>query len=274
MNSHKSAALVADDDEFFRLALRAILIEQLNVSEVIETESLDEAIESMDSHGGVAFAFFDLNMPGLDTFTGIRATREAFPNVRVAVVSASCDRYDVLRALDAGAQGFVPKGGGVKQLELAIKMIGAGEIYIPAFLTDIRNARSEAVDTYCERSAEAVIELQNITPRQQDVLNHLVKGMSNKQIARALIISESAVKFHIASLCGRLGVKNRTEVAVMASRLQPAPTGVVAIGRAVVRPSPLPASGLPRASPEAVIASLNLGNPPAAARRTMRDLKH
>ncbi len=268
MNRPGTAALIADDDDFFRLALRGILIDHLKITEVVETETLDEATQTMASHGAVKFAFFDLNMPGLDTFTGIRATREAFPDVRVAVVSASCNRYDVLRALEAGAHGFVPKGEGVKQLGAAIKMIGDGEIYIPSFLTDIRNSQCEPYDLYSDRSAEPSAELDDITPRQQDVLGHLVNGMSNKEIARALDVSESTVKFHIASLCRRFGVKNRTEVAVRASRLLPKSNGLTASDERNTPSTSRRASWRTRASAETVIASFCVEAARAAPRVT------
>lgn len=220
MGTHEFTALIADDDDFFRLALRVILTTQLPITEVVETNSLDDAIEAMSTNKAVRFAFFDLNMPGLDTFTGIRATREAFPDVRVAVVSASRDRYDVLRALEAGAHGFVPKGEGVKQLEAAIKVIGEGGVFVPAFLMDIQDAESGALGRTFEIQAPEVSQLESLTPRQEDVLAHVVKGMSNKEIARALSLSESTVKFHIASLCLRLDVKNRTQIAAHASRVR------------------------------------------------------
>lgn len=221
MNIPSAAALIADDDDFFRLALKVILIKQLSIAEVLETASLDDALEAMAVNRSVRFAFFDLNMSGLDTFAGIRATREAFPAVKVAVVSASRDRSDVLRALDAGAHGFVPKGEGVKQLEKAIKAIGEGAVYVPEFLTDIRNAGAGSLNRAFEPSVPEANQLENLTPRQHDVLTHVVKGMSNKEIARALSVSESAVKFHMAALCLRMGVKNRTEIAARASRLLP-----------------------------------------------------
>lgn len=256
MNRLRTAALIATDDDFLRLALRGILIDQLGFSEVLETRTLDEATQTLASHDDVRFALFDLNMPGLNTFAGIRTTREAFPDVRVAVVSASSNRYDVLRALEAGAHGFMPKGEGVRQLGLAIRMICDGNIYVPAFLTNIRNASNESYDLYPPRSAEHAAELEKITPRQQDVLSHLVKGMSNKEIARALFLSESAVKFHVGSLCSRLRVKNRTEIAARVSRMLPMSNGMAVSGEASTSSSFPSTSRQPRATPEAVIASL------------------
>ncbi|MCC5986167.1 MAG: response regulator transcription factor [Pararhodobacter sp.] len=217
MNINESMALIADDDEFFRLALRVVLTEKLEILEVLETGSLDDAIEAIGANDAVGFAFFDLNMPGLDTFSGIRATREAFPHVRVAVVSASRSRGDVLRALDAGAHGFVPKGEGIKQMEEAIRLIVNGGIYVPEFLTDIQNTENGLPGESVEILMPEASQLDNLTPRQHDVLTHVVKGMSNKEIARSMSVSESTVKFHVASLCLRLGVKNRTQIAAQAS---------------------------------------------------------
>ena len=218
MGAGGSAALIADDDEYFRLALRVILIAQPQVSEVFESASLDDAIESMSVNEAVSFAFFDLNMPGLDTFSGIRATREAFPNVRVAVVSASRNRNDVLRALDAGAHGFLPKGEGVKQLEAGIKIVCNGSVYVPEFLADSQGRENGFADSDFEVVASQSSCIDNLTSRQQEVLAHVVKGKSNKEIARAISVSESTVKFHVASLCLRLNVKNRTQIAARASR--------------------------------------------------------
>ncbi|NYS26730.1 response regulator transcription factor [Rhodobacteraceae bacterium 2376] len=221
MSTNGSMALTADDDEFFRLALRVVLTEKLHIPEVLETGSLDDAIEAMSINEAVRFAFFDLNMEGLDTFSGIRATREAFPYVRVAVVSASRDRWDVLRALDAGAHGFVPKGDGVKQMEEAINLIVNGGIYVPEFIADIQGVENGAPGQSFEGTTPEERHLENLTPRQNDVLTHVIKGMSNKEIARAMSVSESTVKFHVASLCLRLGVKNRTQIAAQASRFRP-----------------------------------------------------
>src|SRR5690554_918908 len=130
----RSSALVADDDDFFRIALRNILTDELRVPEVIETASLDEAIDALGSDTSIDLALFDLNMPGMNSFDGIKATRETFPDVTVVVVSASTDRRDVLRSLDAGAHGFVPKGEGVRRLVQAVRFVVDGNVYVPNFL--------------------------------------------------------------------------------------------------------------------------------------------
>src|SRR4028119_482871 len=97
--------LVADDDEFFRMALRSILQQSLNYTEVIETGSLDEALERLPEAGNATLALFDLARAGVEGAASLRAVRECFPDLRVAVVSASSRRSDILLALQAGVHG-------------------------------------------------------------------------------------------------------------------------------------------------------------------------
>ena len=129
--------LEADDDEFFRMALSAILRQKLGGAEIIEAGSLDEAIELLAETSSVAMALFDLAMPGMASAASLRAVRECFPSTQVAVVSASTRRSDVLLALEAGAHGYVPKSLGAAELAQALQAIRAGTIYVPRLLADI-----------------------------------------------------------------------------------------------------------------------------------------
>src|SRR5687767_11174223 len=93
------AILIADDDEFFRMALRTILTRSVEGVQILETASLDEAVERLSEAGPVALALFDLAMPGMESAASLRAVRECFPQTLVAVVSASRRRADILLAL-------------------------------------------------------------------------------------------------------------------------------------------------------------------------------
>ena len=128
--------LIADDDEFFRMALRGILLNQLGCSHVIEAGSLDEAVEQLSEKGPVTLAIFDLAMPGMENAGSLRVVRECFPWTRVALVSASRRRSDILQALEAGVHGYVPKGLGVTELARALQMIRDGMIYVPSHLAE------------------------------------------------------------------------------------------------------------------------------------------
>jgi DNA-binding NarL/FixJ family response regulator len=220
--------LISDDDEFFRLALRNILIDRLGVSKVIETSTFDEAIETMSRQPGLRLALFDLNMPGMNNWDDLRSVRETFPDVLIAVVSASRERGDMLRALDAGVHGYVLKGLGVTELAQALRLICAGKIYVPASLPDMACAPQGAAPSYPSNSfsgdeegpgGHADGELRRLTPRQKEVLVMLVAGQSNKAIARRLELSEGTIKFHISAVFRVLGATNRVEAATAGGRL-------------------------------------------------------
>jgi DNA-binding NarL/FixJ family response regulator len=209
-----NVALIADDDEFFRIALRAILLDELGFSEVIQTASLDEAIEALPDRPHCTLALFDLAMPGMESPASLKAVREFHPSLRVAVVSGSTERRDILSALEAGVHGYVPKGMGAAELASAIRLIIGGTIFVPPIIAELPAQGAE----------EAVPELSSLdgvalTPRQRSVLELLVQGMTNKEIARKLGISAGTIKIHLAALYRVLGVRNRQTAAAAGARL-------------------------------------------------------
>ena len=212
--------LIADDDEFFRMALRTILTRTLDGAQVLETASLDEAVERLSDTDNISLALFDLAMPGMASAASLRAVRECFPAIRVAVVSASRRRADILLALEAGAHGYIPKGLGAVELAAAIKAVRSGAIYVPASITDLPKAERKPQEVTW-RSIEAQSDRREIhlTPRRREVLELLVKGMSNKEIARALKLGEGTVKVHVAALFHALGVTGRAAAAAAGTRL-------------------------------------------------------
>ncbi|MER2264070.1 response regulator transcription factor [Methylobacterium oxalidis] len=208
-------ALIADDDEFFRMALRAILQNRCGFAEVIETGSLDEAIEHLGRREDVALALFDLAMPGMQGAGSLRAVREVRPTTLAAIVSGSKRRQDILKALEAGGHGYIPKSFGVAELAQALEMILKGFIYVPALLADIS---SEPTDSAPQVPTEAPSST-SFTPRQTEVLELIVEGKSNKEIARALNLGEGTVKIHVAALFRNLGVSSRSAAAAMGARM-------------------------------------------------------
>lgn len=215
--------LLADDDEFFRMALRTILTRSHGAAEVIETSSLDEAVERLSVTENISLALFDLAMPGMESAASLRAVRECFPGVQVAVVSASRRRNDILLALEAGAHGYIPKGLGVAELASAIKTIRSGAIYVPASIADLRGTEGEPAPRLTPAAAlQDVAPAQSapaLTPRQAQILPLIVRGLSNGAIARELTLGEGTVKVHVAALYRALGVTNRAAAAVAATRL-------------------------------------------------------
>jgi DNA-binding NarL/FixJ family response regulator len=221
MTEIRHVALVADDDEFFRMAISSILLDRLGVAEVIEVGSLDEAMERLGERDDITVALFDLAMPGMHGPANVGAVRDTFPDIITAVVSASRRREDVLVTLEAGAHGYVPKAMGIDQLTHALRTILDGTIYVPPLLAQAtREGPDGAMSQFSgadRRAAPDILEM--LTPRQRDVLELLVKGKSNKEIARELDLGEGTVKIHLAALFRNLGVRNRATAAVAGAQL-------------------------------------------------------
>lgn len=221
MTDVRHVALVADDDEFFRMAISSILLDRLGVAEVIEVGSLDEALERLGERADITIALFDLAMPGMQGPANLGAVRETFPDILTAVVSSSRRRRDILTTLDAGAHGYVPKGMGVDDLTHALRAVLNGTIYVPPLLAQVSpndpGDSSEPFSGIDRRAAPDV--LARLTPRQRDVLELLVKGQSNKEIARTLDLGEGTVKIHLAALFRNLAVRNRATAAVAGAKL-------------------------------------------------------
>lgn len=219
MKSRKQIALIADDDEFFRMALATILTGKLKFAEVVQAASLDEAVEKLSARSDISLALFDLAMPGIESPANLRAVRDCFKTLRVAVVSGSKSRRDVLSALEAGVHGYVPKGLGVVDLAQALQLIVDGVIYVPPSIAILPSAAQEQPAAPREAALPLKSALTILTPRQRDVLTLLVEGKSNKAIARELDLGEGTVKVHMAALFRSLDVRTRTAAAVAGGRL-------------------------------------------------------
>ena len=213
----RRTAIVADDHELFRVALSSILKTRLGFAEVAETASLDQALERLDDTPA-ALALFDLNMPGMETASSLLAVRECYPGVRVAVVSGSTDRRDILLALEAGVHGYVPKTLGIDEIADALRMVLDGWIYVPPSLAQVGNGADSLFSRRPGPAPEGGDAPAPLTPRQGEVLALLTQGKSNKEISRELNLGEGTVKVHMAALFRTLGVSSRTAAAAIGAR--------------------------------------------------------
>lgn len=218
-----SSALIADDDEFFRQSIEAILRKRFGFSQVVQCGSLDDAVEALGSHERISVALFDLMMPGMDSPANLKAVRECFPDLRVVVVSASEQRSDILRSLEVGVHGYISKRLGVSKLTEALELIQKGHILVPTALSEIGPDEIEAGETTNTADADPAGSAEKLTPRQRQVMELLVMGKSNKEIARALKLGEGTVKVHMAALFRTLGVNSRSRAAALGAGLLRAP---------------------------------------------------
>ncbi|HEX2556246.1 MAG TPA: response regulator transcription factor [Microvirga sp.] len=214
----RASALLVDEDEFFCLALRTILIDQLGFADVHIVSSLAAAAEELSRRPDVALVVVSHAPGGFRPIRDVGALRDRFPRPRVVLVSGTEGRGDILAALDAGLHGYVPKSLGLAGLPKALRQVLEGAIYVPPSL-----ARRQGADAWHElerRPADAAAGSPvALTPRQHDVLRHIVEGKSNKEIARSLSLGEGTVKVHVAALFRVLGLTSRSAAAAIGARI-------------------------------------------------------
>jgi DNA-binding NarL/FixJ family response regulator len=228
--------LIADDHGLYRKGLRSILEGAIAGLDTCEANCLDAALVALEADGRFDLVIVDLNMPGVISYESLAEARACYPETRFMVVSASNAKEDVLACLAVGVHGFVSKLQHDHEIVGAVEHVLGGAIYVPPWLS---NPRYDDITPPRRRPIEQarVCPSSKLTVRQRDLLPLLARGMSNKEIARELAISEATTKIHAAAVCRVLGVRNRTEAAVVASELQQK-----AVGQTPYRP----AAGLQR----------------------------
>lgn len=210
------SVLVADSDEFFRIALSAILINQLGVGAVFEASSFTEASHIIKNNESISLALLEPVLPevkNLDTFRSLFVLQ---PDLRLVFVSGSTQRADVLSALEIGAHGYILKINGPIELCRALKIVSAGDIYIPANFLDM-----PAVQRAEPLLPEPVVEAETgvrLTPRQREMMVLISAGKSNKQISRVLGLGAGTVAAHVAAALRALNLPNRAALAAYAAR--------------------------------------------------------
>lgn len=203
--------LIADDHKLLRDTLGAFLELEKDI-QIVTAGNISEAAQLIAGSEMFDLVLLDYDMPGMNELAGLKSILD-MPNAPpVALISGMAPRAVVERAFCLGARGFVHKTMTAKSLLNAIRFMVLGERYVPVdFLTEPEPA--------IEAQAAVSTQLQDrprLTPRESEVLQALCDGMTNKEIARLLNLSEPTIKLHVKTLCRRLGVSNRTQ-AVMAA---------------------------------------------------------
>jgi DNA-binding NarL/FixJ family response regulator len=175
----------------------------------------------------------DLSLGDADGFEVLIEFRAAYPALPVVVVSASDRTSDVIRAIDLGAMGFVPKRSSNDMLFDALRMVMSGGLYVPPMMLGLDTNRAEgdtvpdvmrpvgnpAQDSGYQKAPDS-LQAIGLTPRQGDVLGLLLQGKPNKLIARELDVSVETVKDHVAAVLRALGVSSRTQAVLAVSQMQ------------------------------------------------------
>lgn len=191
--------LLADDHVLVRAGIRMLLEKIPNVEVVAEAATGREALHLVEKKSPnlvlLDIAMADLN--GLETLSRIS---KDFPEVRVVILSAHANEEYVIRALRNGAAGYILKDAATTELDLAVKSIGAGKTYLSPSISPA------VLASYLERIGDVVSPLEQLTPRQREILQLIGEGKNTKEIASNLEISIKTVESHRLQLMERLHI--------------------------------------------------------------------
>ncbi len=206
--------LIADDHELVAEMLKMTLERQAGTT-AVTVRSFDDAYRAAGTRRtGEPMPFdiilLDMRMPGMSGISGLRRMRDLVGAVPVAIISGTMTPAEARQVMHEGAAGFVPKTLPVHELVQAIGMMAAGVRFLPRFLMVAESSRAVA------RRDDGGQGFTSLTPREAEVLNELVQGWSNKQIAKHLMVSEVTVKTHLIGVFRKTGAKNRADAVRLA----------------------------------------------------------
>jgi DNA-binding NarL/FixJ family response regulator len=210
--------LVAEPVFLIRRGLRDLLQELDNEVEILETDSVKDALEMSAENGDLSIVMFEPKNCGMNWMHVARKFRVNQPNASIVMFSTVDNRGDVLRAIELGVTGFIPKTSGRDEILSGLRIILEGGIYLPrppqgqpGVMERERDSLPDAPDMV---SADSI---QRLTRRQQEVLGHLTLGRSNADIAKELGTSEHTIRIHVSAILKSLSVSNRTKAALAAA---------------------------------------------------------
>ena len=192
--------LVAEDHLVARVGVSTIVNMQPDMTVVAEAANGAQAVEQFRQHRP-DIALLDLRMPGMSGTEAAAAIRKEFPHARMIALTTYGGDEDIRRALAAGVQAYLTKDVLHDELLKAIRAVYAGQTYLPAGVAAALAAQMPRPD---------------LSAREVQVLELIVRGLANKQIAYALSIAEHTVKNHVKNILSKLGVQDRTQAATAA----------------------------------------------------------
>lgn len=207
--------LIADDHSVVRQGLKMFLALDPELQVIGEAENGAEAVK-LAGELQPDVVLMDLLMPVMDGITAIENIRATLPDIEVLAVTSVLEDTAVIRAIRAGAIGYMLKDTQADELCRAIKAAAAGQVQL-----------SPEAASRLLREVRAPESPEALTDRETDVLRLLARGLANKEIAQHLSIGEKTVKTHVSHILSKLGVASRTQAALYAARVGLVPAGEV-----------------------------------------------
>ena len=201
--------VIADDQPMMRAGFKAVLEATGDIEVVAEAATGAEAVAAAKQHAPDV-VLMDIRMPEMD---GIEATRR-LPRDRILILTTfGLDDY-IIAALRAGASGFLLKDAPTAQVIDAVRAVAAGDAVLsPAVTRQLLDQVARRLPAAVTQTPEALTQL---TDREREVLRMLAAGLTNAEIAHALVLSEATVKSHVSNLLGKLGLRDRVQAVIYA----------------------------------------------------------
>lgn len=194
--------LIIDDHGLVRDAMDLLLQEIDPNTDVVKCRSLEEALDVLESDDNFDLILLDLKLPGMSGLEGLMALKKAAAHIKTVIFSGYYTKQDVLNGFEQGVAGFIPKSLEPERMKNAITMVLGGDRYIPSDILLDGNSAPDTSDTSL---------LIDLTERQVQVLDHLIAGKTNKEIAREIGVEEVTVKLHVRHVFQKLGARNRAD---------------------------------------------------------------
>jgi DNA-binding NarL/FixJ family response regulator len=210
-------ALIIDDHALIRQALHSVLRRVKPDADVFEAANSREAMQIVEKHPDLSLILLDIKLPDRDGFSVLGELRARCPTVAVIILSALNDQDTVKRAFSLGALGFIPKTTEPDVMLNAIELVLSGNLYIPSEILGRQEPMSARLSN--ELSTREFQYDLGLTDRQIEVLALLMKGNSNKVIARSLNMAVATVKNHVTAVLKALKVTSRTEAVIKAGEM-------------------------------------------------------
>lgn len=203
LSNRVPSVLIADDHNL----IVDMINDSLSLTGEFTTEcasTYEGVVSAIEKHGSFDIVLLDLEMPGMNGMKGVESVIAANGEGAVVLFSGQARQEAVFRAIELGAKGYIPKTLAAKSLKNAIRFVLAGESFIPSSM-----ASDIAKGSRLTRNSV-------LNQKELDVLRYICRGDTNKDIARQLAMSEITVKVYVRAICSKLGVNNRTQIAVTA----------------------------------------------------------
>ena len=201
--------LIADDHWVVRESLKQVIRRLNKVHQAFEASTFEEAMHILRAEVDMDLMLADLIMPGFDEFHGLKRIRAEFPQVPIVVVSVHEDREHVLRAVEHGVIGYIPKSASGPEIERAFERVLAGEVYFPRRLIE-QSSEAPSTRTAPTQRPPEQDDLSSLTNREREVVALLGRGYSVQRIASDLDLSDHTVRVHIGNLMRKLGLPDRS----------------------------------------------------------------